>query len=284
MVRERSGGARRGCAQVLAAAVAAGAIAALALWGAWRWRAERRPAAPPVTDIVRARPEIDYFCCLDLTTAAPVPPPEGFDAAGSEVIAETDAGAADAGAAPGEGARPSPMLTPPPPRPRIAPPSPPPPASLSHVDDLAELRRRRLTVPVEGVTRAELRDSFDDLRGGSRTHLAIDIMAPRHRSVVAVEDGTVARLFRSSAGGISLYQFGSDGRFAYYYAHLERYVPGLAEGDAVRRGQVIGYVGTTGNAPRDAPHLHFAIFRLTPDRRWWDGVPINPYPALALPF
>ncbi len=280
MVRERSGGARWGCAQALAAAVAAGAIAALALWGAWRWSAERRPAAPAVTDVVRARPEIDYFCCPDLTTTAPVPPPEGPEAAGTEATGETDPGAAD----PGEGARPSPMPTPPPPRPRIAPPAPPPPAAPGLGDDLAELRRRRLAVPVEGVTREELLDTFDDPRGGSRTHLAIDIMAPRNRAVVAVEDGTVARLFRSNAGGISLYQFGPDGRFAYYYAHLEGYAPGLAEGDAVRRGQVIGYVGTTGNAPADAPHLHFAIFRLTPERRWWQGEPINPYPALVAPF
>lgn len=277
-MRERRGGARRGCAlglaQLAATVVVAGALAALALWWAWRWSEARRPSPPPVAEAVSAEPEVDYFCCPDLATDAPVPPPEGFAAPtpGDDRTAE-----------PGEDVRPSPMPTPPPPRPRLAPPSPPPPAG-PFADDLAELRRRRLTVPVEGVTRGELLDTFDDPRGGSRTHLAIDIMAPRGRPVVAVEDGTVARLFQSNAGGITIYQFGPDGRFAYYYAHLERYARGLEEGEPVRRGQVIGYVGTSGNAPADAPHLHFAIFRLTPDKRWWEGAPINPFPALASPF
>ena len=145
--------------------------------------------------------------------------------------------------------------------------------------DLDELRARRLTVPVEGISREQLFDHFDDPRG-ERRHEAIDIMAARGTPVRAVEDGVIARLFDSHVGGLTIYQFGPQGRFAYYYAHLDRYAPALADGDAVRRGQVIGYVGTTGNAPDDAPHLHFAIYRLGPERRWWEGEPLNPYEAL----
>ena len=98
--------------------------------------------------------------------------------------------------------------------------------------------------------------------------------------VRAVEDGRIAKLFTSEAGGLTIYHFDPSETFAYYYAHLDRYAAGLEEGQRVRRGQVIGYVGSTGNASEDAPHLHFAIFRLTPERQWWKGEPINPYPIL----
>jgi murein DD-endopeptidase MepM/ murein hydrolase activator NlpD len=98
--------------------------------------------------------------------------------------------------------------------------------------------------------------------------------------VLAVEAGTVAKLFLSNAGGLTVYQFDPRSTYAYYYAHLERYADGLKDGDDVRRGQVIGYVGTSGNAPRDTPHLHFAIFRLTDEKRWWQGTAIDPYPVL----
>jgi len=138
---------------------------------------------------------------------------------------------------------------------------------------------RPLTIPVEGVTLAELRDSFDDGRPGHR-HEAIDIAAPRGTRVLAVDDGTLVKLFASVPGGLTIYQFDPDSRFAYYYAHLDRYADGLREGMRLRRGDVIGYVGTTGNAARDAPHLHFAVFRLGPERRWWKGEPINPFGAL----
>ena len=142
------------------------------------------------------------------------------------------------------------------------------------------LRTMALQVPVAGVKRAELRDTFAETRGSSRAHEGIDIMAPRRTPVVAVQDGTVVKLFRSKAGGLTIYQFEPSGTFCYYYAHLEGYVVGLREGQTVQRGDVIGYVGSTGNASADAPHLHFAIFRLTPERQWWKGEPINPYPVL----
>ncbi len=138
-----------------------------------------------------------------------------------------------------------------------------------------------LRMPVEGVEPSQLRDNFDERRGGDRAHEAIDILAPRDTPVLAVADGTVAKLWQSVPGGITLYQFDSTGRYCYYYAHLERYARGLEEGQSLRRGQIIGYVGTSGNAPRDTPHLHFAIYRLTPERRWWEGEPLNPFPLLG---
>jgi murein DD-endopeptidase MepM/ murein hydrolase activator NlpD len=140
-----------------------------------------------------------------------------------------------------------------------------------------ELRARNLIVPVRGIAAADLVGSFDDARSGGRRHEAMDILAPRHTPVLAVEDGTIARLFESKAGGLTIYQFDPSATYTYYYAHLERYAAGVTAGDRVRRGQVIGYVGTTGNAPPDTPHLHFGIFRLTDAKRWWDGAPIDPF-------
>ncbi len=147
-------------------------------------------------------------------------------------------------------------------------------------DEVETLRDRHLEMPVEGVRRDALRDTFSETRDGSRSHEALDIMAPRGTPVHAVEDGTVAKLFTSKAGGLTIYQFDPSGTFSYYYAHLDRYLPGLAEGQHVRRGDIIGYVGSTGNASADAPHLHFGISRLTPERHWWQGTPLNPYDVL----
>jgi peptidoglycan LD-endopeptidase LytH len=106
-------------------------------------------------------------------------------------------------------------------------------------------------------------------------------MAPRHTPVRAVEGGRIQKLFTSKAGGLTIYQFDPTDTFTYYYAHLDRYADGLREGQTVRRGDVIGYVGSSGNASPNAPHLHFAIFRLTPERKWWKGEPINPYPVFS---
>jgi murein DD-endopeptidase MepM/ murein hydrolase activator NlpD len=141
---------------------------------------------------------------------------------------------------------------------------------------------RALRIPVEGIAPDALSRQFLDRRG-SRFHHAIDILAPRHTPVLAADDGTIAKLYESELGGITIYQFDPERRFTYYYAHLQRYASGLAEGDAVRKGQVIGFVGTSGNAPRDTPHLHFAIFRMTPAQRWWEGEPVDPFDYLASP-
>jgi murein DD-endopeptidase MepM/ murein hydrolase activator NlpD len=151
------------------------------------------------------------------------------------------------------------------------------PASAPEAKDLAA---RHLTIPVEGIPADKLVRSYHDARTGGREHEALDILAPRNTPVVAVENGTIAKLFLSKAGGNTIYQFDPGRDYAYYYAHLERYADGLREGRQVHRGDVIGYVGTTGNAPKNTPHLHFAVFRLTPDKRWWEGTPIDPYDIL----
>lgn len=137
----------------------------------------------------------------------------------------------------------------------------------------------RLMVPVVGIDRSSLTPMFSDARG-VRTHEAIDILAPRGTPVIAALDGRVEKLFTSNAGGLTVYQFDPDASHAYYYAHLDRYADGLAEGQQVKGGQTIGYVGTSGNAPPETPHLHFAIFKLGAEKRWWQGEAIDPYPLL----
>lgn len=144
-----------------------------------------------------------------------------------------------------------------------------------------QLADRNLLVPVEGIRREQLLDTFGDARGGgSRVHQALDIMAPRGTQVLAVEDGKIQKLFESKQGGLTIYQFDPSETYAYYYAHLDRYAGGLKEGQQVRKGQVLGEVGSTGNAGPDSPHLHFAIFRLTPEKQWWKGDPLNPFDVL----
>jgi murein DD-endopeptidase MepM/ murein hydrolase activator NlpD len=147
--------------------------------------------------------------------------------------------------------------------------------------DVEILRERGLLIPVRGVEAGDLADDFGDARSGGRRHEAIDIAAPRDTPVLAVDDGRIAKLFESEFGGLGVYQFDASGRYCFYYAHLERYPRGLVEGDEVRRGDTLGYVGTSGNAPENVPHLHFAIYRLGAERRWWEGEPINPWLVLS---
>lgn len=134
-----------------------------------------------------------------------------------------------------------------------------------------------LDIPVVGITVEQLVDTFNDTRG-SGLHEAIDIMAPLKTPVVAVDDGPLVKLFDSVAGGLTLYQYDASGSFAYYYAHLDSYAAGLVEGQELKRGELLGYVGVSGNANALAPHLHFAVFQLGPEKRWWQGTAINPYP------
>ncbi len=136
-----------------------------------------------------------------------------------------------------------------------------------------------LLIPIAGVKPSDLRDTYGDPRSG-HAHEAIDIMAPRGTPVRAVDDGRVAKLFKSVPGGLTIYEFDRGETYTYYYAHLDRYAERLREGDEVKRGDVIGYVGSTGNAVATAPHLHFAMFRLGPEKRWWQGTAVNPYPLL----
>lgn len=142
-----------------------------------------------------------------------------------------------------------------------------------------ELHERNLRVPIDGTKVAVFKGQFADPREhGNRPHEAVDILAPRNTPVYAVENGTIAKLFFSQGGGgNTIYQFDPTERYCYYYAHLQRYAEGLKPGQAVARGDVIGFVGTSGNAPPNTPHLHFAVFVLGPGHEWWKGQPIDPY-------
>lgn len=142
----------------------------------------------------------------------------------------------------------------------------------------------KLLIPVAGVARNQLTNSWGDSRGGgTRRHNAIDIMAPRGTPVVAAADGVVEKLFDSVNGGRTIYVRSDDERTIYYYAHLDAYRAGLREGLPVRTGDVIGAVGSTGSASEDAPHLHFEIKRMAEGERWWQGTEVNPYPILSRP-
>ena len=139
-----------------------------------------------------------------------------------------------------------------------------------------------LAIPVVGVKPEQLVDTYTQARANGRVHDATDIMAARGTPVVAAASGTVEKLFFShGGGGITAYVRSPDGQWQYYYAHLDSYAPGLREGQQVKQGDPIGHVGSTGDASPSAPHLHFAINRMAPGQRWWQGTPINPYPLLA---
>lgn len=134
-----------------------------------------------------------------------------------------------------------------------------------------------LSMPVAGVDPHTLRSNFSQTRGG-HVHEALDIMAPRGAEVLAVAGGNVVKLFTSKPGGLTVYQFDDTRTWCYYYAHLDRYAPGLKEGMLLRKGDVLGYVGSTGDASPDAPHLHFAVFQLGPGKHWWQGTAVDPLP------
>jgi peptidoglycan LD-endopeptidase LytH len=138
-----------------------------------------------------------------------------------------------------------------------------------------------LLIPVAGIEPSQLTDTFNDTRDGSRPHEALDILAKAGTPVIAAAPGTVEKLFLSDAGGITVYVRSADRRTIYYYAHLQAYAPGLKEGQAVKPGDQLGTVGSTGNANPASPHLHFAMMSTTPEAKWWeDSTPINPYPLL----
>ena len=145
----------------------------------------------------------------------------------------------------------------------------------------ADLPAGKLMVPVDGVKFSQLTDTYNAPRGSERHHQALDIMAPKGTKVFAVADGKVAKLFTSVPGGLTVYQFEPTEKYAYYYAHLDSYAAGIQEGQLLKRGDLIGYVGVTGNSDPKAPHLHFAVVQLTPEKQWWKGTPVNPYPLMA---
>jgi murein DD-endopeptidase MepM/ murein hydrolase activator NlpD len=151
------------------------------------------------------------------------------------------------------------------------------------IAETVEVGPAGLAIPVAGVKAADLVDTFTQARaGGARVHDAIDIMAPTGRPVVSAAPGTVEKLFFSKGGGgISVYVRSDDGKWSYYYAHLNAYAPGLHEGQKVARGTPLGTVGFSGNANPAGPHLHFAVNRMSVGEKWYDGSPVNPYPLLA---
>ncbi|HAK91179.1 MULTISPECIES: M23 family metallopeptidase [Massilia] len=139
----------------------------------------------------------------------------------------------------------------------------------------------KLLVPVQGIASNQLTDTYYQPRGEQRQHEALDIMAPTGTPVRAAADGKVVKLFQSKPGGLTVYQFDPSEQYAYYYAHLDRYADNIKEGMDVKRGDIVGYVGATGNADPAAPHLHFAVVALTPEKQWWKGTPLNPFPLMS---
>ncbi|HEY3739670.1 MAG TPA: M23 family metallopeptidase [Bryobacteraceae bacterium] len=134
-------------------------------------------------------------------------------------------------------------------------------------------------LPIDGLVSSSLHDSFRDKRAGRRKHEAIDIMSPRGTPIRAVVPGTVRKLMHNGLGGITIYQYDENDKYCYYYAHLQRYAAGLKEGMRIEQGDIIGYVGSTGNAT--TPHLHFSIFEIGPEKKWWTGTSIDPYDSLV---
>jgi peptidoglycan LD-endopeptidase LytH len=183
--------------------------------------------------------------------------------------------------------KPAPGVSTPPPNSSVvtAPPSSPGHAAAPAVQPLntkpgmagtEALSSTRLRLPIDGISVESFKGQFAERRG-NRPHEAVDIVVPRGTPVRAVQDGMIAKLFLSKAGGMTIYQFDHDAHVCYYYAHLDRYANGLHDGQQVSGGDVIGYVGTSGNAPPGMPHLHFAIFELDAGRKWWQGRPLDPY-------
>jgi murein DD-endopeptidase MepM/ murein hydrolase activator NlpD len=155
-------------------------------------------------------------------------------------------------------------------------------AAVSATETVNYILARGMAIPVAGRTVEQLQDTFDEGRSSGRVHRALDILAPRGTPVLAADSGRILRVKFNALGGNTIYATDPLGRVVYYYAHLDAYRPGLAEGAAVARGDTLGFVGTTGNAPKDTPHLHFQVMRMPPDGKYWDGEAINPYPLFLL--
>ncbi len=181
--------------------------------------------------------------------------------------------------APSPTATATPTLTP---TPEVSPtPVASPQAQVPAGDASSALASMRLLIPVEGIRPEQLQDTFKDSRSEGRVHDAIDIIAPRGTPVLAATDGRVVKLFNSVKGGVTFYQLAAaDERYVLYYAHLERYADGLAEGHVARRGETLAYVGDTGNATPGNTHLHFQIYRVEDPKKFWTGENLNPYPLL----
>jgi peptidoglycan LD-endopeptidase LytH len=145
---------------------------------------------------------------------------------------------------------------------------------------LAALKSLHLRTPIEGFDLQRIKGAFYEKRG-EEIHHAADLLAERNTPVFAVADGKIAKLFLSKAGGITIYQFDPSERFVFYYAHLEKYAEGLAEGKSIKRGELIGYVCTSGNAPKNTPHLHFSVGVMDQSKKWWQAIEVDPFEVLT---
>lgn len=152
----------------------------------------------------------------------------------------------------------------------------PPLTAEQSAQAVRELRSKKLALPIENFDVARIKGSFYEMHGGVM-HGAADMLAPRNTPVRAVENGTITRLFNSKLGGLTIYEADPTGRFVYYYAHLEKYADNIHDGDAVKKGEVIGYVGTSGNAPPNTPHLHFSVGVGNALKKWWVTSSVDPY-------
>ena len=236
--------------RVIAAFAAGFAIGALvlvaALWGVGGLRHGPLPPWQPTVANRPPAPVVPDTSAAAQLPAPPVPPPETLPASTSAPQG-SESGSADRAATE--------------------------PATLRSSPEL------HLAMPLANVDPKTLSDTFNDARAGHK-HEALDIPAPRGTPVLAVAEGNVVKLFNSKQGGLTVYQFDNAQRYAFYYAHLDHYAPGLKEGMLLRKGDTLGYVGSTGDAAPNAPHLHFAVFRLGPEKNWWQGTALNPLPML----
>jgi len=155
-------------------------------------------------------------------------------------------------------------------------------SSVSATETVNYIVARGMLIPVAGKTLGQLQDTFDEGRSSGRIHRALDILAPRGTPILAADSGRILRISVNTLGGNTIYATDPLGRVVYYYAHLDAYQPGLVAGETIARGDTLGFVGTTGNAPKDTPHLHFQVMRMPTDGKYWDGEAINPYPLFLL--
>jgi peptidoglycan LD-endopeptidase LytH len=232
------------------------------------WYLSSKPRSTPVTPI--SQPP---------ATGELVQPSNGAASTSTPSVAPTASASPPDAASSAQESSSSPSVTPSPFANNNAPQATPPPPPVSA--DATSSNGAGLLIPVVGIRPEQLQDTYTQSRSEGRTHNSIDIMAARNTPVVAAADGTIIKLFQSERGGITLYQLGTDNRTVYYYAHLERYADGIAENRFARRGELLGYVGDSGNAGKDNCHLHFSIWLVTDPKRFWDGENINPYPLLT---
>jgi murein DD-endopeptidase MepM/ murein hydrolase activator NlpD len=155
------------------------------------------------------------------------------------------------------------------------------PADVAALADVDYLRARHLVIPVAGADMSKVDDTFLDGRDDHRVHRAIDILAPRNTPILSADDGKILRMSTNALGGISMYTVDPLNRIVYYYAHMDHYNNAMSPGRTIVRGDTLGFVGTTGNAPKDTPHLHFQIMHWPADGKYWNGEPINPFDLLG---